>query len=322
MGRRSYFGRPPSSLDVDTPATFGKGDVGHGGLQSIGLSGRQRASEYKTTTANDWSSSVATVVGLATADYAAGATGFVRLVGRMTKLSGLVVGAVYLRGRHAGHDDEHQARHNVLQIGIPDSTSSICSRLWSRVSSRRGRRRAGSRLSWGTARWEHDDYGDADRLSPVHAGESHRDEATSLQALTAEARPWARRRWGNLTVNGTLSRASGRQGLSMLREKLTAGSLVVTGLVTAGSATVTGLMTAGSATVTGLRQISGCRAADARLRGEMADRGGGTTTTIDVSLGNHIILTLGTNISTFSVSASRVATDHWLRGSHRPTHSA
>ena len=117
---------PSSSLDVDTPATFGEAvTLGQVVYESVGLGGLTAGLWYKTSTANDWSSSAATIVGLATADYASGATGFVRLVGRMTKLSGLVVGAVYYASAVPGGMTNVRPASNILQIGIPDSTSSI-----------------------------------------------------------------------------------------------------------------------------------------------------------------------------------------------------
>ena len=117
---------PSSSLDVDTPATFGEAvTLGTVVYESTGQGSLTAGLWYKTSTTNAYSSSSATIVGLATADYAAGATGFVRLVGRMTKLSGLVVGAVYYATTTPGAMTNVKPATNVLQIGIPDSTSSL-----------------------------------------------------------------------------------------------------------------------------------------------------------------------------------------------------
>jgi hypothetical protein len=252
---------PPSSLDVDTPATFGEAvTLGTVVYESIGLGGKTAGLWYKTTTANDWSSSAATVVGLATADYASGATGFVRLVGRMTKLSGLVVGSVYYASATPGVMTPVKPATNILQIGIPDSTSSI---LLAIVV-------AGQFQAWTPS------GGIATVVGELHVG-GNTVLSGALSVVGAASFPGGVT--GGLAVSGATTLASlSVTGTASVTGATTLASLTVTGTTTLGAVN-TGLIVATTVQANNVFQIGGGTAAfpawrrtGARMEAVLADQ--------------------------------------------------
>jgi hypothetical protein len=264
---------PSASLDVDTPAVFGE-SVTYGTVvyDSIGLGGKTPGLWYKTSATNDWSSSAATVVGLATADFAAGASGSVRLVGRMTKLTGLVVGTVYYASTTPGVMTNVKPATNILQIGIPDSTSSI---LLAIVV-------AGQFQMWtpsggvATVVGQLHVGGDA-----VFSGALAVSGATSLQGVTATS----------LTVNGPTN--LGATGVT--------GNLGVTGALTVG-----GAITAASLSVTGSVGVNGNLQTQGVIFPGRIDIGGGQTQG-SWWLGSHPTYGLYSNTGLYLASALTVA---------------
>lgn len=108
---------------VDIPATFGEDvSAGHAIYLSSGSGGKTAGRWYKADSANAYSSSAAKLAGFAPTAVLAGVSGFARISGRITGLSGLVAGTAYYASSTPGVVTSTPPAL-VLLLGVAESTT-------------------------------------------------------------------------------------------------------------------------------------------------------------------------------------------------------
>jgi hypothetical protein len=115
----------PFNVDLDVEGTAGEDLIAGQAVYLSGGDGGQTAGQWYLADADlDYASTTAGMVGLVPADIASGATGSIRLLGRVTDLSGLIVGAQYYVSSTAG---EITATQPTLArfIGIAESVTTL-----------------------------------------------------------------------------------------------------------------------------------------------------------------------------------------------------
>lgn len=117
-------GTPASAATVDATCTAGETiSAGFAVYVSNGSGGKTPGQCYKGDSANGYSSSTATVFGIAPAAITSGTAGTVRIVGSVTGLSSLTPGTDYYIGTSGALTSTAPA--NARKLGTADTTSSI-----------------------------------------------------------------------------------------------------------------------------------------------------------------------------------------------------
>jgi hypothetical protein len=116
---------PPSTVDLDVIGTAGEDlAINDAVYLSAGDGSRVAGRWYKTDADNNYSSSTATHVGMMPAALSSGASGSIRLQGRLTGLTSLTAGTPYYASATAGALTA-TAPTNARTIGVADSTTTL-----------------------------------------------------------------------------------------------------------------------------------------------------------------------------------------------------
>lgn len=121
---------PPFSVDLDVTGTAGEAlsasDVVY---LSAGDGSRTAGRWYKAKGDTDYMSTTANAIGMAVAAIASGASGSIRLIGRITGLSGLTIGTTYYVGSSGGNLTA-TAPPKRRRVGVADSATSLIISPW------------------------------------------------------------------------------------------------------------------------------------------------------------------------------------------------
>lgn len=121
---------PVTNVDLDIPGTAGE-DLSAGNVVylSAGDGGNSAGRWYKADADLTYASTTANAIGMMPADLASGVSGSIRLIGRMTGLSGLTAGTLYYVSATAGALTS-SAPTNARPVAVADSTTSVVLSQW------------------------------------------------------------------------------------------------------------------------------------------------------------------------------------------------
>lgn len=227
------------SPTVDIEGTAGEAlTAGDSVYLSDGSGGNTAGRFYKTDADNTYSSTQARVLGFAPAAISSGATGSIRISGRVTGLSSLTAGTTYYASATAGALTS-TAPTNARAVGVADSTTSIVISNWvvyfaqsptSVVGGGTATARMGGVVSWNGTAAANTGGAETDLMS-------YSLPAATLDGVNAYA--------VRVTFTGTLGAAAETK-----RMRLKFGATTVLDLTSAASATTTRF--SGQATITRL----------------------------------------------------------------------
>lgn len=121
---------PATNVDLDVQGTAGEAlTAGNVVYLSAGDGGLTAGRWYKADADNTYSSTTANAMGMVPADLASGASGSIRLVGRVTGLSALTAGITYYASATAGALTA-TAPSNARAVAVADSAASAILSQW------------------------------------------------------------------------------------------------------------------------------------------------------------------------------------------------
>lgn len=121
---------PSFTVDIDLTGTAGETLAARDAVYlSAGDGGRTAGRWYKTSATNDYASTAASALGMVPTGIASAASGTIRVIGRMTGLSGLTTGSVYYLAAAAG-TLTLTAPANARKFAMADSTTSVVLSQW------------------------------------------------------------------------------------------------------------------------------------------------------------------------------------------------